>query len=201
MQGLGDPSRTLEWNSRKISEECFRGLSGNFPAISSRKSQPYWGCRWSAGRGWFSKISSCGLCGFRGSLGDGPNAVSESTVSNTELSQFFGLTELRAKNSMSSSQPIALTLQPVLFRKKKQGKPPPPTKKQGFFSSRNPENPWKRKEKRPPKARQIGKQQKTNRKRKKQKKKTRIGGSGYLCVQANSPSYFFRSHRVCCRTQ
>ena len=39
-------------------------------------------------------------------VGDGPNTVSESTVSNTELSEFFALTEFRAENSVSSSQPI-----------------------------------------------------------------------------------------------
>ena len=37
-------------------------------------------------------------------LGDGPNTVSESTVSNAELSEFFALTELRGENSVSSSQ-------------------------------------------------------------------------------------------------
>ena len=41
------------------------------------------------------------------SLGNGPNTVSESTVSNTELSEFFlALTEFRGENSVSSSQPI-----------------------------------------------------------------------------------------------
>ena len=39
-------------------------------------------------------------------IGDGPNTVSESTVSNTELSEFFALTELRGESSVSSSQPI-----------------------------------------------------------------------------------------------
>ena len=39
-------------------------------------------------------------------LGSGPNTVSESTVSNTELSEFLGLTEFRGANSVSSSQPI-----------------------------------------------------------------------------------------------
>ena len=39
-------------------------------------------------------------------LGDGPNTVLESTVSNTGLSEFFGLTEFRGANSVSSSQPI-----------------------------------------------------------------------------------------------
>ena len=39
-------------------------------------------------------------------FGDGPNTVSESTVSNTELSEFFGLTEFRGANSVSSFQPI-----------------------------------------------------------------------------------------------
>ena len=39
--------------------------------------------------------------------GDGPNTVSESTVSNTEQSEFFGgLTEFRGANSVSSFQPI-----------------------------------------------------------------------------------------------
>ena len=33
-------------------------------------------------------------------------AVSESTVSNTELSEFFALTEFWGENSVSSSQPI-----------------------------------------------------------------------------------------------
>ena len=39
-------------------------------------------------------------------IGNGPNTVSESTVSNTELSEFFGLTEFRGANSVSSFQPI-----------------------------------------------------------------------------------------------
>ena len=42
IKGLGDPSRTLEGNSRKSSErvsEVFPEFSG----ISSGKSQPYWG--------------------------------------------------------------------------------------------------------------------------------------------------------------
>ena len=39
-------------------------------------------------------------------LGDGPNTVSESTVSNTKLSEFLALTEFRGENSVSSSQPI-----------------------------------------------------------------------------------------------
>ena len=35
-----------------------------------------------------------------------PNTVSGSTVSNTELSEFLGLTEFRGASSVSSSQPI-----------------------------------------------------------------------------------------------
>ena len=34
-----------------------------------------------------------------------PNTVSESTVSNTELSELFALTEIRGESSVSSSQP------------------------------------------------------------------------------------------------
>ena len=40
------------------------------------------------------------------SIGDRPNTVSESTVSNTELSEFFALTEFRGENSVSSSRPM-----------------------------------------------------------------------------------------------
>ena len=40
-------------------------------------------------------------------FGDGPSTVSESTVSNTELTEFFGP---RRENSVSSSQPIAAKL-------------------------------------------------------------------------------------------
>ena len=40
------------------------------------------------------------------SFGNGPNTVSESTVLNTELSEFLALTELRGENSVSSSSPI-----------------------------------------------------------------------------------------------
>ena len=40
-------------------------------------------------------------------FGDGPNTVSESTVSNTELSEFSPeLTEFRGPNSVSSFRPI-----------------------------------------------------------------------------------------------
>ena len=39
-------------------------------------------------------------------IGNRPNTVSESTVSNTELSEFFALTEFRGESSVSSSQPI-----------------------------------------------------------------------------------------------
>ena len=39
-------------------------------------------------------------------VGNGPNTVSESTASNTELSDFLALTEFRGENSVSSSQPI-----------------------------------------------------------------------------------------------
>ena len=39
-------------------------------------------------------------------FGNGPNTVSGSTVSNTELSEFFGLPEFRGANSVSSFQPI-----------------------------------------------------------------------------------------------
>ena len=39
-------------------------------------------------------------------IGNGPNTVSESTVSNTELGEFFALTEFRGENSVSSSQPV-----------------------------------------------------------------------------------------------
>ena len=42
----------------------------------------------------------------RSFLENGPNTVSESTVSNTELSEFSGLTEFQGENSLSSSQPI-----------------------------------------------------------------------------------------------
>ena len=38
-------------------------------------------------------------------FGDRPNTVSESTVSNTELSEFFVLVEFWGKSSVSSSQP------------------------------------------------------------------------------------------------
>ena len=41
-------------------------------------------------------------------FGDGPNTVSESTVSNTELSEFFALTEFRGENSVSSSHAICM---------------------------------------------------------------------------------------------
>ena len=37
-------------------------------------------------------------------VGNGPNTVSESTVSNTELSEFLALTEFRGESSVSSSQ-------------------------------------------------------------------------------------------------
>ena len=46
------------------------------------------------------------LRGGIATLGGGPNTVSESTVSNTELSEFFGLSEFRGEDSVSSSQPI-----------------------------------------------------------------------------------------------
>ena len=39
-------------------------------------------------------------------VGDGPNTVLESTVSITELSEFYALTEFRGESSVSSSQPI-----------------------------------------------------------------------------------------------
>ena len=42
----------------------------------------------------------------RDRFGNGPNTVSESTVSNTELSEFLALTEFRGENSVSSSQTI-----------------------------------------------------------------------------------------------
>ena len=38
-------------------------------------------------------------------VGNGPNTVSESTVSNTELSEFLALTEFRGESSVSSSRP------------------------------------------------------------------------------------------------
>ena len=42
----------------------------------------------------------------RGMIRNGPNTVSESTVSNTELSEFFlALTEIRGVNSVSSFRP------------------------------------------------------------------------------------------------
>ena len=41
-------------------------------------------------------------------LGERPNTVSESTVSNTELSEFFALTEFGGESSLSSSQPMIL---------------------------------------------------------------------------------------------
>ena len=44
------------------------------------------------------------------SFGNGPNTVSESTISDTELSEFFALTEFRAENSVSSSQLIICVL-------------------------------------------------------------------------------------------
>ena len=39
-------------------------------------------------------------------IGNGPNTVSEGTVSNTELSDFLALTEFRGQNSVSSSRPL-----------------------------------------------------------------------------------------------
>ena len=39
-------------------------------------------------------------------LKTGPNTVSESTVSDTELSEFFGPRRVPGENSVSSSQPI-----------------------------------------------------------------------------------------------
>ena len=39
-------------------------------------------------------------------IGSGPNTVSESTVSNTELASFLALTEFRGENSVSSSWPM-----------------------------------------------------------------------------------------------
>ena len=39
-------------------------------------------------------------------IGDGPNTVSESTVSNTELSEFLTLTEFRGRELSESSQPL-----------------------------------------------------------------------------------------------
>ena len=41
----------------------------------------------------------------RTKLGDGPNTVRESTVSNMGLSEFLALTEFRGENSVSSSPP------------------------------------------------------------------------------------------------
>ena len=38
-------------------------------------------------------------------IGDGPNTVSESTVSSNELSELFALTEFGGESSMSSSHP------------------------------------------------------------------------------------------------
>ena len=49
---------------------------------------------------------SARICQGHLKIGARPNTVSESTVSNTELSESFGLTELRRENSVSSSQPI-----------------------------------------------------------------------------------------------
>ena len=39
-------------------------------------------------------------------FGNGPNTVSESTVSNTEPSEFLALTEFRGESSVSPSQPF-----------------------------------------------------------------------------------------------
>ena len=46
------------------------------------------------------------LTGFNVTVGNRPNTVSGSTVSNTELSEFFGLTEFRGASSVSSFQPF-----------------------------------------------------------------------------------------------
>ena len=56
--------------------------------------------------------------GKGGFLGNGPNAVSESTVSDTELRELFFLvlTKFRGENSVSSSQPfIACQSEPLSF--------------------------------------------------------------------------------------
>ena len=41
-------------------------------------------------------------------VGNGPNTVSESAVSNTELSEFFGLAEFRGESLVSSSPIISV---------------------------------------------------------------------------------------------
>ena len=41
-------------------------------------------------------------------IGDGPNTVSESTVSNSEVREFLALTEFRGESSVSSFQPICV---------------------------------------------------------------------------------------------
>ena len=43
-----------------------------------------------------------------GILGDGPSTVSESAVSNTQLSEFLALAEFQRQSSVSSSQPFYL---------------------------------------------------------------------------------------------
>ena len=48
------------------------------------------------------------------SIGNGPNTVSESTVSYTDLSEFFGPHEFRGENSVSSSEPIIFVCQSEL---------------------------------------------------------------------------------------
>ena len=63
--------------------------------FEAQKSPLFW--RVSGGGGYLR-------CAYFGNV---PNTVSESTVSNTELSEFFlALTEFRGENSVSSSQPI-----------------------------------------------------------------------------------------------
>ena len=57
--------------------------------------------------GCFSALRVAAVAPVCACIGDGPNTVSESTVSNTELSEFcLVLTEFRGENSVSSSQPI-----------------------------------------------------------------------------------------------
>ena len=51
-------------------------------------------------------LNTAGCSGF----GNGPKTFSESTVSNTELSEFFGPPEFRGESSVSSSQPIICLL-------------------------------------------------------------------------------------------
>ena len=102
----------FRFQQKKNRCDFFWRFSGAISAISAAKPAIlHFFAIWK--RGDFSVIAIFGGAKEKGSvepnvrlLGNWPNTVSESTVSNTELSEFFGATEFRGANSASSFQPI-----------------------------------------------------------------------------------------------